>query len=144
MNIVLSPGWLRTKEKYPLSNDQRLKNVDNLISPCGETVSVFEVEEELNAGLRMFERMFRDYEKITVNLKLTFVDKFNIGQKECRFYVIEEKFSKKQIAHIFIENQGKLFVFIFTLKFFEKSSLEELSTHNSVLKEVMELLGVQK
>ena len=140
--LNLTSGWKRTKEKYALNNDQSLRNLDNLISPCGETVSLFVVEEEVETGLRMFDKMFRDYKNITTNLVLTYVGRFKIKKNQIVAYLIKDKDRERFIMHLLFEIKNQLYALIFNIEK-PSSNYKELISNNAVLRETIKLLEVQ-
>ena len=140
--LVLPKGWKRTTEKYQLQNDQRLENLDNLICPSQETVSLFKINEDKDLGLYMFEKMLKDYSKITTNLKLLYIGKINIKKNNISIYIIREKFSSKYLAHVLFVLENTLYALIFNIKDY-KPSLKQMLESNITLKEVINLLEAQ-
>ena len=129
--LKLLKDWKRSKDIYSLNNDQKMKNIDNLISPCGTVVSVFLIEEDPNVGLFMFDKMFKDYEKITNNLKLLIRGKVKIKEVLIPVYIIKEKDAKKLVAHVFFSTEDKLYCLIFNLDKQERSLKASISSNIS-------------
>lgn len=142
LRLKLLKGWKKTDEKYALDNDQGLTNVDNLVCPCGETISLFKVEEEPTLGRHMFDKMLRDYSKITSNLKLLYVGKFKIKENNLSSYIIKEQISKNHICHLLFVYENVLYVFIFKLNVYFPS-LKKIISSNQAFKDVVALLEAQ-
>ena len=139
VKLKLLPSWHKTKEIYSLTNDQGMKNMDNLLSPSGKVVSLFLINEQPKVGLHMFDRMIRDYKLTTENLHLLLAGKLKIKECLIPIYIIREKISKKAIVNMFFEKDEKLFAFIFALEKFERSIVKNVK-ENPVLLESLKLL----
>ena len=139
MNLKLLPSWSKTDEIYSLNNSQGMENVDNLICPSGEVVSVFFVDEEPKVAMHMFDRMIRDYKITTPNLRLLIAGKLKIKEYFVPIYIIREKLSKKAFVNIFFEMDKKAYALIFALKKFERSITKNVK-ENPVLLYALKLL----
>ncbi len=139
----LGKSWRRSNERYALSNDQRLTNVDNFIFKDGQIVSLFLIEESISEGFFIFDKMIRDYEKITKNLSLLHFSKHKNGEKNIFVYIIMDKVFKKYTAQILFEFDEKLYCTIFSIEKCE-NHFEKLIKNNPILAEVVSLIKEQK
>jgi len=135
--ITLKKDWKVLKEKYAVKNDQGLKFVDNLVSPSGEVVTLFACTED---DVRLYDKMLRDYSKITPNLKLLLASKLKHNEDIINVYVIREIVSKKAMCHMFFIFKNKLYAAIFNLKHYFPST-KKIMENNIVIKEFLDLLG---
>ena len=139
MEFKLLPNWEKSTEIYTLRNDQQMRNIYNLITPCKKVVSVFLVEEEPKLGLHMFNRMIRDYDEITDNLKLLKAGTLTIKESDVSVYFVQETTSKNIMVHLFFEKEDKLYAFIFTIDEFDKN-ITKMVKNNKVFLETLRLL----
>lgn len=135
----LLPNWQKTTEIYSLKNDQKMQNIYNLIAPCKRVISVFFVDEEPKLGFHMFDRMIRDYDEITDNLKLLKAGQLEINEKEVKVYFVQETKSNVVIAHLFFEKEDKLYAFVFSIDLFDKNITKTVK-ENVMFLETLKLL----
>ena len=139
MELKLLKNWERVNEIYPLKNDQGLKNIDNLLAPCKKVVSVFFVDEKPKTGLGVFDRMIRDYKKITPNLKMSLAGKLKVKENILPIYIIRNTQTSDFMAHIFFEKEDKLFVLIFGIEKYERQ-IVKIAGKNPVFLQTVKLL----
>jgi len=135
--ITLKKDWKVLKEKYAVNNDQGLEFVDNLVSPSGDVVTLFACTED---DVRLYDKMLRDYKKITSNLTLLIASKIKRKDDIINMYVVREKISKNAICHMFFVFKNKLYAAIFNLKYYFPST-KKIMENNIVIKEFLDLLG---
>lgn len=105
LNFSLPKGYKLLKEKYSLNNDQNLRFVCNLLSPCGSVITVFEAKESLET----YDKMIKDYSNVTQNLQMKKKYNLKIGERVCPIYVIgKDTF----LAQAFLEIRGTLYSFL--------------------------------
>lgn len=139
MKLKLLPNWKYSKEIYNLKNDQNMKNIGNLVSPCGKVVSVFFVDEDPKVGLFMFNKMLRDYNKITRNLKLLMTGKIKVKERIVSAYIVMNKDIKTKIVHLFFEKEDKLYILIFNIESYKRKLMENINL-NDVFMESINLI----
>ena len=139
INVNKNTKWKVLKERYNTPNDQGLKFLKNLVSPSGVVVSLFCCTDDSN-DVRIYDKMFRDYKKISSSLSLLLASKIKKDEKILNVYVIREKISKNAICHIFFDIKDKLYAVIVKLDNYFPS-MKKIRENNKIIGEFLALLG---
>ena len=120
------------EEKYELANDQNLQFYVNLVSDKGTVITVLKAKEDLET----YDKMIRDYEKITDNLQMKKKFKINMGENQIALYIIGKE---NCLAQAFVQIKGELFSFLTSLEFVGKN-YAETKNHDKAFQDLIELL----
>lgn len=142
MYLSLTKGWTQLKEEFSLSNDQGMTFLCNYKAPCGEIITLFKVNETVDVGLNMFDRMITDYKATTTNLHLLLKSKLKQKDNYIHIYIIREKISDKAIVQLFFEKENELYALIFNLNTYLPST-KKCIQENKIFSETISLLEVQ-
>lgn len=143
MELKLSGGWQKLKDRFSLSNDQRMSFLCNYKSPSGGIVTLFKINENVEIGTRMFDRMISDYKDTTPNLFLQLKSKIKVNEKFINLYVIKEKLSNKSMVQMLFDFENTLYALIFNLENYFPST-QECIDNNKLLRDVISLLEAQQ
>ena len=136
IELILPKGFSALEERYELSNDQNLQFHENVLSPSGAVISVFEAKEDMQT----YDKMIRDYANVTENLQMKKKFSIKIGEKQCYIYIIGKA---DFLAQGFIQVRGKLFSFVTSLQNLGKNYAETKAANPSFA-DLVELMRTVK
>lgn len=142
MIFKLTDGWKEIDDKFSLKNDQEMSFLCNYKAPCGEIVTLFKINEKVETGAIMFDKMISDYKDITPNLYLQLKSKIKIKEKIVNIYVIKERISNKSMVQMIFNYENTLYALIFNLGKYYPST-KECIDNNKIMSEVISLLEGQ-